>query len=114
MINRLTNPQPSVLPDKWQFDTNQDWEVLGADFEGVSLEIILDATLQALGFHYSLLGNFEEKALQIVDVTDKPELVIEPENNGQPITDPKDEKMRKRLECIAKKKVQRDNLCAPI
>ena len=45
MINWLTNLQHSVLPDKWQFDTGRDWEVLRDDVDSVSLETIPDATL---------------------------------------------------------------------
>ena len=50
MINWLTNSQPSIFPDKWRFDTSQDWDVLGDDFDSVSLETIPDATLQTLVF----------------------------------------------------------------
>ncbi len=115
MINRLTNLRPSVLLDKWQFDTSQDWEVLGADFDGVSSETIPDATLRALGFQYSPLGYLEEGAPQFVNVTDKPELAIEePEGNVEPIMDPEDEKARNVSERAAKKKVRRDNLRAPV
>lgn len=38
--------------------------------------------------------------------------MIVPENNGQPITNSKDEKIRKKLERTARKKTQRDNLYA--
>ena len=110
MINWLTNSQPNVLLDKWRFDTSQDWDVLRDDFDSVSSKTILDATLQALGFHYSPLGYLEEGTPQFVDVTDKPEFAIEPENDGQPITDSEDEKIRKGLERAAKRKAQRDNL----
>ncbi len=115
MINRLTNPRPSVLPDKLWFDTSQDWEVLGDDFDSVSLETIPDATLQALGFHYFPLGYLEKGAPRFVDVTDKPELAIkEPESNIGPITDSEDEKTRKVSERAAKRKARRDNLNAPM
>ena len=114
MINRLTNLQPSVLPDKWRLDNSQDWEVLGDNFDSVSLETITHNTLRALGFHHSSLGYLEEGAPRFVDVTDKPELAIEPEDNGQPITDSKDEKARKGFEHAAKRKARRDNLCIPM
>ena len=110
MINWQTNPQPSVLPNKWRFNISQDWEVLRDDFDSVSSETTPDATLQALNFHHSPLGYLEERAARFVDVTDKPKLVIEPEDNGQPITDSKDEKVRKELERTAKKKARRNNL----
>ena len=82
IINWLTNLQPNVLLDKWQFNTNQDWEILGDNFNNVNLETILNAISQAFGFHYSLLNYFQERALRFVDITEKPELVIEFENNG--------------------------------
>ncbi len=54
MINQLINLKSSVLSDKWQFNTSQDWEVLEDDFDSVSSETIPDAILRALGFYYSL------------------------------------------------------------
>ena len=84
-----------MLPDKGRFNTSQDWEVLGDNFDSVSSDTIPDNTLQALNFHLSPLGYLEEGALRFVDVTDNPDLTIEPVDNGQPITDSEDEKMRK-------------------
>ena len=103
-----------MFPNQWRFNTSQDWEVLGDNFNSVSLETIPNATLQSLSFHHSLLGYFEEEAPLFIDVTDKQELAIEPEDNNKPIMDSKDEKARKKLECAAKRKAQRDNLCAPV
>lgn len=80
-INYLTYPQPSVLTDKWQFNTSQDWEVLGDNFDNVSLDTISDGTLQALDFHFSPLGYLEKRGPRFIDVTDKSELVIELEDN---------------------------------
>ena len=104
IINWLTNPKRSVLSDKWRFNTSQDWKVLRDDFDSVSSETIPNATLKALGFYHSPLVYLEERTPQFVNVTDKPKLAIEPEDNGHPITDSEDEKMRKRLKCIVKKK----------
>ena len=114
IINWLTNPQPSVLPDKWQFDTSQDWEVLRDNFDSFSSETILNAILQALNFHYSFLGYLEKAAPWFIDVIDKSKLAIESKDNGQPITDSEDEKMRKGLKRAAKRKTRRDNLYAPV
>lgn len=50
--------------------------------------------------------------LQFVDVTDKPELAIGPEDDSQPIMDSKDKKTRKWLEHVTKKKARRNNLYA--
>lgn len=113
-INRLTHLQPSVLVYKWRFDTSQDWEVLGDDFDSVSSDTIPDSTLQTLGFYLSPLGYLEKRAPQFVDVTNKPELAIGLENNAQPITKSEDNETRKGLEYIAKRKVQRDHLRAPV
>lgn len=85
-------------------------ELLGDKFNSVSLEIIPDATLQTLGFYYSPLGYLKEEAPQFVDVTNKLKLAIEPEDDGQPITDSKGGKTRKMLKRIAKRKVWRNNL----
>lgn len=63
-----------------------------------------------MGFHYFPLDYLEEGAPWFVDVTDKPELVIKPEDNGQLITNSEDKKMRKGLEYTAKRKVRRNNL----
>lgn len=76
------------------------------------METIPDATLQALGFYHSSLGYLEEGVLWFVDVIEKLELAIEPEDEGYPITDSKDEKARKELERATKRKSQHDNLCA--
>ena len=78
------------------------------------METIPNATIRALSFHHSLLSCLEEGALQFIDVTDKLELTIEPKNNGQPITDSKDQKVRKRLERAAKRKARHDNFHAPM
>lgn len=78
------------------------------------MEIIPNATLRALGFHHFLFVYLEEKTSQFVDVTDKPELAIEPKVDGQPIIDSEDEKAKKELERVAKRKAQRNNLCVPI
>lgn len=78
------------------------------------METIPDATLRALRFYHSFLGYLEEGTPWCINVTDKSELAIEPEFNGQLITDSKNEKIRKRLEHIIKKKVWRDNHYAPM
>ena len=93
-----------MLPNKWRFNTSQDWKVLGDDFESVSKEIISNASLQALGFHHSLLGYLEKRVPRFVDITDNPALVIEPKDDNQSIMDSKDEKARKELEHVVKKK----------
>ncbi len=115
MINRLTNLRPSVLSDKWRFDTSRDWEVLEDNFDSVSSETIPDATLRALGFHYSPLGYHKEGGPRFVDISDKLELEIEePEDNIQPITDSENKKARKGSEHAAMRKARRDNLGAPV
>ena len=62
-------------------------------------------------FHHSPLGYLEEEKPQFVDITDKPELAIEPGNDDQPITDSEDEKTRKGLKHTTKRQARRDNLC---
>ena len=78
------------------------------------METISDATLRALNFYHFLLDYLEKGAPWFVDVTDEPELAIEPEDDGQPITDSEDEKMRKGLKRTAKRKAWRNNLYASI
>lgn len=109
-INCLTHPWPNVLADKWRFNTNQDWEVLEENFDSVSSDTILNGIFQALGFHLSPLVYLEEGLPRFVNVTEEPKLAIEPKDNDRPITDSKDEKARKELEHIAKRKPRRDNL----
>lgn len=41
------------------------------------------------------MGYLEEGALWLVDVTDDPDLMIEPVDNGEPISDSEDEKVKK-------------------
>ena len=62
IINCFQNPGPSILPNKWQFDTSQDLEILENDFDSVSLDTIPDGTLQARSFYLFLLGYLEERA----------------------------------------------------
>lgn len=85
---------------------------LSLHFKDVSLETISDVILQTLGFHHFPLDYLKERAPRFVDVTNKSELAIEPEDDVQPITDSKDVKVRKRLECTAKKNVRRNNFCS--
>ena len=94
-INHFQSLWPSVLPDKWRFNSSQDSEVLGVVFDSVSSDTIPDNTLQALDFHFSPLEYLEEGASWFVDITDNPYLTIEPVDNGQPITDSKDRRVRK-------------------
>lgn len=81
--------------DKWQFTTNQNWEVLRDNFDSVSSDTIPDNNLQALCFHFFSLGYFDQKVLSFVDVTDNPDLTIKPVENGQSITNSEDEKVKK-------------------
>ena len=103
-INCFQNLQPSAFLDKWRFDTSQELEVLGDNFDSVSSDTIPDGILQALSFHFSLLRRFQEGAPRFVNATDNPDLTIEPVDNNQPITDSKDEKVRKKNKCAAKRK----------
>lgn len=65
--------------------------------KGVSLEIIPDATLRALSLHHFPLGYLEKGVPQFFDITNKPRLTIEPDDNDQPIMNSEDEKARKGL-----------------
>lgn len=101
-----------MLPDKWRFNTSQNWEVLGDKFDSISLDIILDNTLQALNFYLFFLDYLEERAPRVVEIIDNLDLTIELVNNGQQITDSENEKMKKKNKCAAKRKAQLDNLFA--
>lgn len=103
-----------MFADKWRFNTCQDWEVLKDDFDSVNSDIIPDNTLQALVFHLFPLAYLEKGALWFVDVIDKPELAIEPKDDGQPITNSEDEKARKELERTAKRKIWCNDFRAPM
>lgn len=111
MINQLTNSRPRILLDKWRFNISQDWEVLKKNFSSVSSEIIQDATLRALDFHYSPLCYFEERVPWFVHVTDKSMLAIEElKCDIEPITELENEKVKKMSEHAAKRKARRNNL----
>ena len=114
IINCFQNPRPSILPNKWQFDTSQDSEVLEDNFDSVSLDTIPDGTLRALNFYFSLLGYFEERAPWFVNVTNNRDLTIEPVDNNQTITEFEDEKMRKQNKRAAKRKARLDKLSTPM
>ena len=58
------------------------------------------------------LGYLEEGPLWFIDFTKKLELTIEFQDNNQPITNSEDEKARKKLEYIVKKKAWCDYLYA--
>lgn len=68
------------------------------------MNTIPDGILQAPGFHFFSLGYLKKEVLRLVDITNKPKLAIRPKVNSQPITDLKDEKTKKKLECATKKK----------
>lgn len=65
------------------------------NFEIVSLDIIWDNSLQALDFHFSLLGYLKEEALLFINVIDNPNLIFKLVDNSQPITDSKYKKVKK-------------------
>ena len=66
--------------------------------------------LQALYFYCSSWGYHEEETPQFLYVTDNSDLTMEPMDNGQPITDFEDEKVRKKNEWVAKTKTQPEDL----
>lgn len=68
-----------MLPNKWQFDTSQDWKVLKDDFGSVSSDIIPDDTLQTLRFHIPPLDYHKEETTRFINVTHESNLAIEPE-----------------------------------
>ena len=113
-INHFQNAQPSVLPDKWRFNTSQDWKLLADNFDSVSLDIILDDILQVLDFYLFLLSYLEEVVPQFIDVTNNSNLRIEPVDNSQSNRDFKNEKVRKKNKRAAKRKTKLNNLRAPM
>lgn len=76
------------------------------------MEKIPNTILLALGFHYFSLNYLKEGIPRFINVTDKLELAIEPEDNSQLITDFEGEKVRKRLKHISEKKARQYNFCA--
>lgn len=78
------------------------------------MDKILDKTLESLDFYLSHLSDLKKEALRFIDITDNLELTIKPVDNGQPITDFTNEKVRKQNKRAAKIKAQFDNLCTPI
>lgn len=103
-----------MLLDKWRFYISQDWEILGDVFDNISLETILDNILWTLSFYHFLSDYLEEKAPRFVYITDKLKLAIELKNNGQPIKNSEDEKVKKKLKYVIKKKAQYNDLCTSV
>ena len=116
MINCLQNPRASVLPDKWRFDSSQDWETLALDFGGCSTDDIADETFRALGFQISATGYLEEGFPRFTDVTDlelSAELAMV-DNPGQVVTDSEEEVVKKKNKRAAKRKERLAKLHAPV
>ena len=116
MINHLQNPPASVFPDKWRFDSSQDWEIFALDFGGCSTDDIVDKTLRALGFHISATRYFEEGSPRFINVIDL-ELTTKPavvDNPGQVVTDSEEEVVKKKNKRTAKRKERLAKLCAPV
>ena len=67
-----------------------------------------------MDFYFSPLDYLEEGALRFVDITNNPDLTIEPMDNGQPITDSEDEKVRKQNKRTARRKTELNNLRAAV
>lgn len=82
------------------------------NFDNVSSDTIPDSILQVLSIHLSLLGYFEERTPRFVNITENPNLTTKPIDNGQPIIDSEDEKIRKQNKRVAKRKAQLNNLYA--
>lgn len=61
----------------------------------MSSDTIPEDILQVLDFHFWPLRYLEEGALRFDDVFDNPNLTIKPVDNGQPIIDFEDEKVKK-------------------
>lgn len=84
-----------MLFDKWRFNISQDWKVLINNFNNASLDTIPDGILQALSFYFTLLNYLKEKTLRFIYITDNLDLMIKPVDNGQPIINSKDKKVKK-------------------
>lgn len=78
------------------------------------MDKIPDNTLESLDFYLSHLSDLKKQALRFIDITDNLKLTIKLVDNIQPITDSKNEKVRKQNKRAAKIKAQFDNLCTPI
>ena len=69
IINCLQNPNVCLFLDKWYFDLSQDWEILILNYENFNADAIAKKTLQALGFHISIIGHLEKKFLYFTNIT---------------------------------------------
>lgn len=66
-----------MVLDKWYFNITQNWEVLGDNFDNISLNTLLDNLLQVVDFHFSLLGYLKKRIMQFIDIIHNPNLIIE-------------------------------------
>ena len=116
MINYLQNARARVLPDKWHFDSSQDWKTLALDFGGCSMDDIVDKTLRALGLYISVTRYLKKGSLRFIDVTDL-ELTTESavvDNPSQVVTDSEEEVVKKKNKCVVKRKEWLAKLHTPV
>lgn len=85
------------------------------DFESFSIDNLIDETSQALSFHISATGYLEEVSLCFTNVIDldltvKPAAIVD--NPSQVVTNFKEEMIKKKNKCAAKKKERLIKVCA--
>lgn len=109
----------SVLNNKWQYDTSQDWDVLGQDLERFSTICIAEGTFFTLCLYISTIEYLKDRAPCFIGITGT-EADLDcrlmqrflQDNCGQVIiTDFKKEVARKKNKRVLKKKAQTKALC---
>lgn len=118
-----------VISDRWQYNTNQDWEMLGQDFKTLITNPIPDKTLQAFCLYISSLGYQKDKIPCFENITNvdnlplsinaslncKPERKEEQEekedNKGSKFTDSKENTVKKKNKCMEKRKAWLASFC---
>lgn len=132
VISRLQNPRVSIINDKQQHITSQDWVILSNDFGTFLTTPIPNKTLQALCFHISTLGYFKDGVPHFEDIIDMDNLTLslsagldcrleqedereEKEDNGcLKDMDFKEEVVKKKNKRTKRKKTQLTIFCARV
>ena len=116
MINYFQNPHTSVFPNKWRFNSSQDWETLALEFGVFSIDDLVDETFQPLSFHISAIEYLEEDFPRFTDVTDL-KLTAKTavmNNPGQVVIKSEEKMVKNKNKRAAKRKERIAKLCAPI
>lgn len=130
VVSRLQNFHVGVISDRWWYNTNQDWKMLGQDFKTFITNPIPDKTLQALCLYIFALEYQKDEIPCFENITNvnnlplsvnagldcKPERKEEQEekedNRSSKFTDSKENTVKKKNKCTEKRKTWLASFCA--